>query len=62
MKTYVIETRIKAVHGFQLWEVDAESQEAAKEAFKAGGGRFVDEEVEVTQIEEPTVLHERSCL
>lgn len=56
MKKYILSTAIENASGIQRWTVDANSPEAALKIFKAHGGEFLDEEIEVTSLCEPEVI------
>lgn len=52
---YRIATTIEAAHGTQWWAVDADSPEEALRLHNAGESKFDEEEIEVTELAEPTL-------
>jgi hypothetical protein len=55
MTTYYITSEVKSVAGWQQWRVEAESEEEALRLFRQGDVEFVDEEIEVQDIEDENV-------
>lgn len=51
MPKFLVTTSVTAAAGHQYWEVEADSIEEAKIKFDEDGGEFINEEVEVTDIE-----------
>lgn len=55
MSIYYITSEIKSVSGWQQWRVEAESKEEALELFQQGNAYFIDEDIEVLDIEDKKV-------
>lgn len=51
MRKYTFNVPVTCVEGFQLFEVNAESEEEAKELILEGGGEIVDSELEVLSLD-----------
>ena len=58
MKTYLVSVEVVRVHGFQYFEVCANNEREALEQWHRGEHKFVDEELEVTELGEPDVVSE----
>ena len=48
---YHITIPVDSVNGFQIWQVEANSEEEAIQMFQNGEGEFLDEEVEVESLD-----------
>ena len=51
MKRYDVMVPVTNIQGHQFWEVDADSEADAIARVRDGGGDFVAEEVEVTELD-----------
>jgi hypothetical protein len=51
MKRYTFTARASSVYGTQTYYVDAETEQEAREAVEGGGGVFVDEQLEVQDLD-----------
>lgn len=58
MKTFRFRCAVREAHGWQEFTVHAANAREATLIFKNGGGEFLDEEVEVTALEEPELVGE----
>lgn len=52
MAKYHIVVPVKDVHGFQHFAVEADSEQAALAEWRKNGGDFVEEDLEVTDLDE----------
>jgi hypothetical protein len=48
---YRITVPVKCVSGYQIFDVEAKDEDEAMELFNGGEGEFVDEELEVTDLD-----------
>ena len=55
MKRYIVTVQVATAEGYQVYVVDADSPEAAIEAYHAGEGELTDEEINITSLEDPGI-------
>ena len=56
MHHYLIECSVISAQGRQIWEVNAESEAEALELHEKGKSAFVDEEIEVHELDKPEII------
>ena len=56
MPKYHVTVQVKEVEGNQIWEIDAETSDLARQGVKDGRGDIVEEEIEVTGLDWEGVL------
>ena len=58
MATFLVRVDVVRVNGWQYFHVEARNEREALEQWHRGEHKFVDEEIEVTELGEPDVVGE----